>query len=270
MTEAAFETIREGLGRFAFTSLTYTEYGEIQDAAEIPAADAVLLTVEDPDRENTVKLFWAADSPEPLLRVASGISRAIYTEFVPDSFVEPLAGAGFEPESLFQDYFRRNLDGVPETLPKGTEFLEMENAEEASALTMECRWRSRGFHGETPAFFREWLAEPENAVLGLRDEGRLAGIICLSTYGSRRGRMLWLREIAVRPAFQNRGYGRKLIEAGFRWRKDRGAVRAFLAADALNAAAIHLYESCGFVLDGESGQRNMLRPEKENFSYGNG
>ncbi len=66
--------------------------------------------------------------------------------------------------------------------------------------------------------------------------------------GSHQARIL---SVAVHPDYQGKGVGRKLLEAGLRYLRNKGvrAVRLEVRPD--NAAARHLYEKAGFQPRGE-------------------
>lgn len=85
----------------------------------------------------------------------------------------------------------------------------------------------------------------------------LIGACFVNIYNN--GTILWLREIAVRPSYQGKGFGKKLVEKALLYRSEKNAVRGFLAADSLNFSAISLYEKYGFKRADERGQINMIR-----------
>ncbi len=86
-------------------------------------------------------------------------------------------------------------------------------------------------------------------ILVHKENGIMVGIAHVAIYDheSKKGPVLWLREIAVVPEMQGKGFGRKLILQAVQYGKERGAVRAFLMADDCNYNAAGLYKSIGFV-----------------------
>jgi RimJ/RimL family protein N-acetyltransferase len=62
--------------------------------------------------------------------------------------------------------------------------------------------------------------------------------------------VLMLRGLAVDPAFQGRGLGRRLVEAAIEEARARGARRLRLRVLGHNAAARRVYAACGFVVEG--------------------
>jgi ribosomal protein S18 acetylase RimI-like enzyme len=62
----------------------------------------------------------------------------------------------------------------------------------------------------------------------------------------RSGRNGYLQRIAVHPNARNRGFGRTLIADALWWLRRRAVDRALVNTQLDNAAALSLYESCGF------------------------
>lgn len=59
-----------------------------------------------------------------------------------------------------------------------------------------------------------------------------------------------ITQVSVKKAFQGRHIGRRLLEALEKEGKTAGVVSFFLEVRQSNAPAIHLYESCGFSVQG--------------------
>ncbi len=57
-------------------------------------------------------------------------------------------------------------------------------------------------------------------------------------------------DLGVRLAWHRRGYGRALLKAAEQWARERGAHRLQLRVMTHNAAAIALYQACGFEIEG--------------------
>ena len=62
--------------------------------------------------------------------------------------------------------------------------------------------------------------------------------------------VLEIRGLAVRPAHQRSGVGRRLVEACIEQARSRGARKLSLRVLGGNVAARRLYESCGFIAEG--------------------
>jgi ribosomal-protein-alanine N-acetyltransferase len=72
-----------------------------------------------------------------------------------------------------------------------------------------------------------------------------SGIVGYAISG-RAGDQGYLQRVAVDPDAQGQGWGRALVADGLHWLRRRGAVRALVNTQLANAAALSLYESCGF------------------------
>jgi RimJ/RimL family protein N-acetyltransferase len=99
-------------------------------------------------------------------------------------------------------------------------------------------------------FFDERVT-PENVLVALED-GVVAGYVHLkpaSRFASS-NHVLTVGGIAVDPARQGRGVGRRLIEAAIEEARRRGARRLTLRVFSPNARARRLYEGSGFVVEG--------------------
>jgi ribosomal-protein-alanine N-acetyltransferase len=97
--------------------------------------------------------------------------------------------------------------------------------------------------------FAYYLRSPERPVIAVTIEGELAGYVLIAL--TKGGRSARIYSIAVDPRFARRGVGAALIAA-----TERFALRHELEAVTLevrydNAAAIALYEKCGFRPFGE-------------------
>jgi ribosomal protein S18 acetylase RimI-like enzyme len=62
--------------------------------------------------------------------------------------------------------------------------------------------------------------------------------------------VLQIRGLAVHPARQRCGVGRRLVEACIEQARSRGARKLSLRVLGANVAARRLYESCGFTVEG--------------------
>lgn len=241
-----------------------------EDAAPVVVAGGSAAVVALVPSGRRFTAHWGAERAEHLVsalrdavRVAGHGEAPIYIEWVPDPFVPALQAIGFEEYSHWRDFWIRDLDQAPAGGPwqKGVREARPEDFAAAAAVTQECRFQSRGFEGEDEAFFHEWVALSPSVVLVAEQDRRVVGTACLRIYGfeSEKGPVCWLRELAVSPAFQDRGIGQALVMAGLEWGKTGGARRSFLATDRLNERAIGLYTRIGYRLNEvDPGQRNMI------------
>ena len=113
-------------------------------------------------------------------------------------------------------------------------------------------------HGEDPD--ASACGSRYSTILACRENERLVGVVCVAIYGdeSAKGPVLWIREIAVTPEYQGRGYGKALLQSALSYGAERGAKRAFLMADDCNAGAIALYRKMGFEPNTSEAQIDLL------------
>jgi len=99
-------------------------------------------------------------------------------------------------------------------------------------------------------FFRENVDIRD--VLVAEIDGTVAGYVRMSQPSPipAGDHVLMISGLAVDPAFQRRGVGRALIDAAAEEARARGARRLRLRVLSHNTAAMRLYESTGFVVEG--------------------
>ena len=100
------------------------------------------------------------------------------------------------------------------------------------------------------AFFGERTAPSD--VLVAEADGAIAGYAALgqSVSLASHSHVLEIRGLAVHPAHQRCGVGRRLVEACIEQARSRGARKLSLRVLGGNVAARRLYESCGFTAEG--------------------
>ena len=92
----------------------------------------------------------------------------------------------------------------------------------------------------------------ENIAYIARDEnGQRIGFIWLieSTSGFTAAAFAWVMCVYVEAGFRGEGIGRKLMELGEKWARERNLIDIILNVSNKNDAAIQLYESMGFELE---------------------
>ncbi|QRN82935.1 GNAT family N-acetyltransferase [Chloroflexota bacterium] len=265
MDKAEFTRIKQQAEKFTHSSFFYAEFEELNDCALIADNDELILVQGENHENRSQQYLWAADSVDMLIPALAEEGPYLLT-FVPRAWVSTLNAAGLKVRSIWHDYFRPNLDDIEEHPNIAFDFLSADETDAASEITLECRRQSRGFTGQTPDWLRQWLtnndAVTHPAILTYRlPDGELAGILCTGLYGQdqKNGPIIWIREVAVRPAHQGKGIGRHLLTQALQYGKHHGARKAFLAVDEENTSAIHLYESMGFVASEEEGEINMVK-----------
>ena len=103
------------------------------------------------------------------------------------------------------------------------------------------------------------LSRPENEtlVLAAEAEGELAGFLSADRGGVRRNAHSAYIVCGIREAYRNQGIGTRLFGMLDDWAKRNGVTRLELTVLTENAAAVHLYQKCGFEIEGT--RRNSMR-----------
>ena len=189
--------------------------------------------------------------------IAELSSSTLRLHFVPREYAIRLKELSFSEWGEYVDFWNDNLEYTSDHFenPGEPEFLVKEECEEVSLLSQRCRLQSRGFEGESAEWFMKWL--DENKVIIWRKDKTIVGFCCVSIYGG--GTTLWIREIAVDPAFQGKGFGKRLMEQAILYGVNNSAVKGFLAADILNENAIGLYRKYDFYIKGTDSELQMIR-----------
>ncbi|MEN6420094.1 MAG: GNAT family N-acetyltransferase [Clostridiaceae bacterium] len=256
-----FTNLRERALSFAHSSFTYLDFEAVEHYAVLQDdREGVLLGGTKPDA-GVFELHWGANDPTIVLRAAKKAGRETLVTFVPEDWKARFLASGFGEYGILREYWLKPLE-KPFSPRIVCEALTAADALEAAVVTQSCRLQSREFFGETKEKIENWInaVYPEGnenafgaqheAVLACRDEaGKIAGVVLTAVYGYGEswGPVAWVREIAVLPERQGKGYGRALVESALNYGLERGAKNAFLMADDCNAHAISLYRSIGFM-----------------------
>ncbi|KTR41240.1 acetyltransferase [Curtobacterium oceanosedimentum] len=137
---------------------------------------------------------------------------------------------------------------MPETTPTVT-IAELESAADAAAFrTLNEAWIERYFtlEDEDRAILGDPIGRivaPGGAVFVARLDDEVIGCIGIMPVGER---VVELVKMAVSPAHQGHGTGRKLIGAALDRARALGAQRIALESNSSLASAVHLYEAFGF------------------------
>lgn len=128
------------------------------------------------------------------------------------------------------------------------DLLEVVEIEESSGLS---RWGWAAYYAELQGSNRHlMLAARVLENQDVRGGPRLAGYI-VARIGADE---LHINNVAVRDAYRRSGIGRALLDLILEEGKRSGVARAFLELRAGNAAALALYESCGFRVTSRRGK----------------
>lgn len=255
ISEKDFDNIKTAACKCRYSSLEYAEFDECRDADVVCHDDHLIILC---DRSKTpCFVYFAADDFNLVIEQIKKIGGPLRINFVPHEHAQMLFDIGFETWGEYNDYFNKEL----KTAPIGScryidiEFLQPGECQAASIVSKKCEGQSRGFGSETAEWFSEWVSE--NSVIIVRENGEIAGFCCVALYSE--GTTLWIREIAVNPKYQGKGYGKRLMEQAICYGIEKGAVKGFLAVDTMNVHAIHLYEKYGFAAGGSVGELQMIR-----------
>jgi ribosomal-protein-alanine N-acetyltransferase len=142
--------------------------------------------------------------------------------------------------SIIEQAFTPARRGVSISKMTEHDLLEVVDIEESSGLS---RWGWSAYYAELQGNNRNLMlvARVDDGVSGPRSH-RLAGYI-VARMGSEE---LHINNVAVREVYRGRGIGRDLLNRILEEGKRSGIPRAFLELRAGNAAALALYEKCGF------------------------
>lgn len=269
MEEEHFNKIQSKLKNYKYSTLNYYGYGDVKDYEVTLENDNIILIYGFNTQAKIHEYHWAANKVEDLINSLQG-KKDFLISAIPHEWVPEFEKEGFVIRNAWKDFFLNNLEDIEPC--DDFEFLSLDEAEEASKITMKCKNQSRGFTGQTTEWIEEWVkgTEPSaagcdtrntNVLIERNNEHKIAGILCVGTYPNinTKGEILWIRELAVDPAFQNKGIGRKLIMKALSYGKKHNAVKSYLAADEENVGAIHLYESVGFVPSKGQSEIDMIR-----------
>lgn len=260
---------------YQFTSLKYVDIDSIQlDIDEdiiIATKDYIIICNKNQDDYN---IYWAAKTYEALYDAFQEFSlnindllakqpNRLYIEFVDPQIISLLEDIGFVIVSQFIDFWNRNMSTCNYSKEEGNGIVLRAAKEkdyfDISLVTKMCKDQSRGFYGEEVEFIKDWNEELNSCILLAEMKGQIVGGCLISVYGfdSDKGPVIWIRQLAVNPMYQNQGVGSLLLEQSLHWGKNKGAKRSFLAVDKQNIKAINLYTKYGFSCNDEIGQINM-------------
>jgi len=265
LSKEEFDALRGRAMMFSYTSFTYLDFETVERYTVLAdGAEGVLLGGEKTEA-GVYELHWGTNDPSFVLRAAKETGWETLVSFVPEAWEARFLAEGFTEFGILREYWLKPLDKP--FLPKfACEAITEADAAQAALVTQSCRLQSREFYGESPQKIADWInaVYPEGnenafgatheAVFACRDEaGKIAGVALTAVYGygEEWGPVVWVREVAVLPERQGRGYGRALVQSVLNYGRVHGAKSAFLMADDCNAHAVSLYRSLGFAPNDE-------------------
>lgn len=258
ITESTFNTIIDKSKSHTYSSINYVDYEDCKHA-DVLCDQEDLIMLQD-NTQTPQMLYFATNHFEALVTFIANLSGELRLHFVPRQYAKQLEQLGFIEWGEYTDYWNDSLADTANDLntQDQIEFLKENECQEVSLVSQKCRLQSRGFEGETEAWFTAWLRE--NKVIVARKESAIVGFCCVSVYNE--GTTLWIREIAVDPQYQGLGYGKQLMEQAIQFGAANGAIKGFLAADILNKHAIALYEKYDFHTKGSDSELQMIKTLK--------
>ena len=99
--------------------------------------------------------------------------------------------------------------------------------------------------------------QDETLVLAAEAEGELVGFLSADRGGQRRTAHSAYIVCGVREGYRNQGLGTRFFRMLDEWAKANRVTRLELTVLTENAAAVHLYQRCGFEIEGT--RRNSMR-----------
>ncbi|MEL7603613.1 MAG: GNAT family N-acetyltransferase [Bacillota bacterium] len=270
MDRETFNAIKSKAGSYAFTSLSYLEYEHVASYHVITDSPDLILITGHSETAGCREVHWAANDAETLIRAARAHACPVLITFVPGEWKARFMAQGFTEYGVLREYW---IDALQNPGPPALDCAALQHSEceQAAAVTVSCRNQSREFHGETAEWLAGWMrgedadadacSSRDCTILACRENEQPVGIVCVAIYGDKspKGPIVWIREIAVTPDYQGRGYGRALLQSALAYGTQRGAKRAFLMADDCNAVAISLYRSLGFTPNMSEAQIDLIR-----------
>ena len=265
MNRDGFNNIKSKALLFKYSSFMYIEFENIVDY-DLQVNTTELILMLGYNREaKSYEYIWATNDVNVLINTLK-CKESFFLSFIPREWIKKFKNSGLRIRNAWHDYFIYNLDSIDLANEDGFDYLALSEINEASHITMECKGQSRGFTGQTSEWFREWLnsnSEIKNTAILVKrtPAGVLCGILYVGIYGhkSKDGPTVWIKEVAVKPEYQNSGVARKLITQGLKYGREKGAKKAFLAVDEDNINAIHLYTSLGFMASKDDSEITMTK-----------
>ena len=250
-----FNVMAEKAKRFKYSSMNYIDFDDCKNAEILHDGDDLILL-----HDKTVTpsiLYFAVDDFELIVKTVADMPDKLRLHFVPREHAASLKELGFIEWAEFIDFWNDDISKTASRLDYqgNAEYLDKSECEEAAKILMNCELQSRGFEGAQMEDISDWL--DQGKILICREGSAIAGFCAISIYNE--GTTLWIRVMAVDPAHQGRGIGKKLMEQAIMYGVQNGAAKSFLAADLLNDNAIGLYEKYDFHAKDSEGELQMIK-----------
>ncbi len=269
MDHQTLATIKKDIKHYAYHSFHYVDWDELSSYKLMFKSEEGLYVHGFRKDHQMDELLWATNDCNHLIKYALTFKNTLLS-FIPKPWQEQLKQAGLIEYGVIRDYWLHDISRYKNN-PQ-LQCLSLFDAQNISDVTKDCLMVSREFHGESKDDVEAWLSGKDYhlqsiqakdiAIMGYHVDQELVGVVFVAIYGhqSEKGPILWLREIAVKRAYQGKGIGRMLLENAIAYGYHHGAKRSFLAADDLNRGAIHLYTSLGYQPHQEDEQIDFITP----------
>lgn len=175
-------------------------------------------------------------------------------KFARDFFIE----LGFEETRCFVDLETLSTDSfAPESLIASVEVEHFRPGDEAMLATTQNRifLRSWGFCPNSPDEIRYYLrltGSKWQDILLIRHDAKITAYfwphLIIKQGGTTTKKKWCIHMFGVDPEFQGRGWGKKILAAGLKHVKNRGATSVELTVDSENSPALTLCRAFGFKL----------------------
>lgn len=275
------QNIMNTASEYKYNSMEYCDLEDISDAKVFINTEDSIFLYKKPRSEQSIywlsksqdnmQVYWAAKSEDKFFHDLNKLIKFIkenerkteklYMEFISEEFFDKLKDFNYSIVSEWVDYWSNDLPSINIESKKNISIREMKDDEvsKAGELTRSCFGCSRGFTGESDKAVKEWLEDKNSNILVAELGGKLVGTCFVGLYGfdSKKGIVLWIRELAVNPNCQGKRIGYELLNYAIKWGMDKGAKRSFLACDAENINAIKLYRKFNYERKEERGQINI-------------
>lgn len=179
--------------------------------------------------------------------------KPVMTEFLPVTRIRQPAWS----RELMRDYWRASQEPDQKPIP--------DSRSSASGMEVAIRVLGRDdlavLDSVAPEVFdgpvnqrwaQEFLADPRHHLAVAIVEGRVVGMASGVHYlHPDKAPELWVNEVGVAPTHQNKGIGRRLLQALFARGRELGCTQGWVGTEVANAAARSLYRTVGGIEDAE-------------------
>jgi hypothetical protein len=239
-----------------YSSFKHLNYDKCKHSTILNIDTNIILLID--KTKKPAMIYYSTNDYSLLINKLKSIKESVQINFVEHKFKTELENIGFTTLAEFIDFFCDDINNILIENGQYGEiiFSNIDECDKLSILSKKCSNLSRGFNGEIPEWFTEWMTD--NNVIIINDtEKNILAYCCVAIYSN--GTILWIREMAVDPIYQNKGIGKKLVEQAICYGRNKGAKKAFLAVDIKNERAINIYKKYNFINKENIGELQMIK-----------